>query len=121
MICFDWRFPESARKLALLGAQIICHPSNLVLPHCPNSMVVRALENNVFTITADRVGVENRTGEKLEFIGKSRIISPDGTVLGELGTEEPGFLAVEIDPALADDKNVTPRNDLFDDRRPEFY
>jgi predicted amidohydrolase len=121
MICFDWRFPESARKLALLGAQIICHPSNLVLPHCPNSMIVRALENSVFTVTSDRVGVENRTGEELRFIGKSRIIAPDGTILGELGTDEARFMAVEIDPAQADNKKVTPRNDLFEDRRPEFY
>ncbi len=121
MICFDWRFPESARKLALLGAQIICHPSNLVLPHCPDAMVIRALENNVFTMTADRVGVEQRTGKLLKFIGHSRIIAPDGQILAELGEEEEGFLAVDIAPELADNKVVTERNDLFGDRRPEYY
>lgn len=121
MICFDWRFPESARKLALLGAQVICHPSNLVLPHCPNSMVVRALENNIFTISCDRVGEEERTGRKLKFIGKSRIIAPDGQILGELDETETGFLTAIIEPALADDKMVTVRNDLFKDRRTEFY
>jgi len=120
MICFDWRFPEAARKLALDGAQIICHPSNLVLPHCPYAMVIRALENNVFTVTCDRVGTENRTGQPLEFIGKSRIIAPDGRILGELGTEE-AFLSAEFDPQLADNKQVTPRNELFADRRPEYY
>ena len=121
MICFDWRFPEAARKLALGGAQIICHPSNLVLPHCPYSMVVRALENNVFTITSDRVGSENRTDQELKFIGKSRIITPDGEILGELGTDDPGFLSVDIDPQLADNKQITPNNELLSDRRPEFY
>jgi predicted amidohydrolase len=121
MICFDWRFPESARKLALLGAQIICHPSNLVLPHCPDAMVIRALENNVFTITADRVGVEQRTGSSLKFIGHSRIIAPDGRILAELGREDVGFLAADIVPELADNKMVTGRNDLFGDRRPEYY
>ena len=35
MICFDWFYPEAARTLALQGADIIAHPSNLVLPHCP--------------------------------------------------------------------------------------
>ncbi len=70
MICFDWIFPEAARTLALRGAQLICHPSNLVLPHCPNSMPVRALENRVFTLTANRVGREHRTAAPLVFIGQ---------------------------------------------------
>jgi predicted amidohydrolase len=121
MICFDWRFPESARKLALLGAQIICHPANLVLPHCPQAMIVRALENNVFIITSDRVGEEARTRDKLKFIGQSRIIAPDGKVLGELGKSRTGWLSVDITPESADDKTVTARNDLFKDRRPEYY
>lgn len=121
MICFDWRFPESARKLALLGAQVILHPANLVLPHCPQAMVIRALENNVFTITSNRVGVEERSGEALRFIGKSRIIAPDGNILGELSPDEPGLLAVEIRPELADNKEITSQNDLFKDRRPKFY
>ena len=121
MICFDWRFPESARKLALLGAQIICHPSNLVLPHCPAAMIIRALENNIYAITADRVGEEVRAGQSLKFIGNSRIISPRGDILAFLGENETGFKAADINPQLADNKKVTPHNDLFDDRRPEFY
>ncbi len=121
MICFDWRFPEAARKLTLLGAQIICHPSNLVLPHCPDAMVTRALENGVYTITADRIGTENRTGAALTFIGNSRIIGPDGRILAELGRDETAFVARDIDPARADQKAITPRNDLLGDRRPEFY
>ncbi|MRR09235.1 acyltransferase, partial [bacterium] len=56
MICVDWFFDEAARTLALRGAQVICHPSNLVLPHCPASMPVRALENRVFSVTANRPG-----------------------------------------------------------------
>jgi len=43
MVCFDWFFPESVRSLALAGADIICHPSNLVLPYCPDAMVIRCL------------------------------------------------------------------------------
>jgi predicted amidohydrolase len=121
MICFDWRYPESARKLALLGAQVILHPANLVLPHCPQAMVIRALENNVFTVTSDRVGSENRTGEKLTFIGRSRIIAPDGEIMGELSSDKPGILAADISPESADNKKVTSQNDLFKDRLPEFY
>ncbi|MFH2035690.1 MAG: nitrilase-related carbon-nitrogen hydrolase, partial [Candidatus Zixiibacteriota bacterium] len=121
MICFDWRFPESARRLALDGAQIICHPSNLVLPFCPDAMLTRALENNVFTITADRIGSENRTGKQLNFIGKSRIIAPNADILNELGSSETGYIEVEINPQLANDKQVTPSNNLFADRREEYY
>jgi predicted amidohydrolase len=69
MVCFDWIFPESARTLMMKGADIIAHPSNLVLPHCPDAMKVRAIENHVFTVTADRVGVERG----LRFIGQSEI------------------------------------------------
>ena len=52
LVCFDWFYPEAARTLALQGADILCHPSNLVLPHCPDAMVTRCLENHVFAITA---------------------------------------------------------------------
>lgn len=121
MICFDWIFPEAARKLALLGAQIICHPSNLVLPHCPTAMITRALENRVFTVTANRIGEETRDEMELTFIGKSRIIAPTGKVLEELGEDRPGLIVTEIEPELADNKRITDRNQVLEDRRPEFY
>ncbi|HLE57471.1 MAG TPA: nitrilase-related carbon-nitrogen hydrolase, partial [Rhodothermia bacterium] len=56
MICFDWFFPESARTLAVRGADVIAHPSNLVKEWCPQAMPIRALENRVFTATANRTG-----------------------------------------------------------------
>ena len=121
MICFDWRFPESARSLALLGADVILHPSNLVLPWCPDAMITRALENNVFVATADRWGVEDRGGTRLRFIGKSQVIAPRGQRLGQLGEEESAVLEVEIDPALARDKQVNPHNNLWKDRREDLY
>ncbi|OGD79070.1 MAG: hypothetical protein A2Y64_06710, partial [Candidatus Coatesbacteria bacterium RBG_13_66_14] len=52
MICFDWIYPETARILALRGATVLCHPANLVLPHCPDAMVTRCLENRVYAVTA---------------------------------------------------------------------
>ncbi len=120
MICFDWFFPEAARTLALRGAQLICHPSNLVLPHCPNSMPVRALENRVYTLTANRVGHEHRTATPLTFIGNSRIIAPNAAVVGACGATEAVAATADLDLALCD-KHITPRNDLFADRRPEAY
>ena len=77
MICFDWYYPEAARTLALQGADIITHPSNLVLPHCPDSMVTRCLENRVFSVTANRIGSEARGGkDRLTFIGTERKRQP---------------------------------------------
>jgi 5-aminopentanamidase len=121
MICWDWRFPEVARTLALGGAQLIAHPSNLVLPHCQAAMVTRALENRVFVATVNRIGRENRGGSDLTFTGGTRIVSPDGEVLRDAPASAVSVDFVEIDPGLADSKRATPGNDLFRDRRPEFY
>jgi predicted amidohydrolase len=122
MICFDWWFPESARALALLGADIICHPANLVLPQCQKAMVTRSLENGVFTVTANRVGTESRGGKNpLIFTGESQIVDNCGEILAKLGKDETGIALTEIDPAQARDKTITARNDRFIDRRPEFY
>jgi predicted amidohydrolase len=122
MICFDWRFPEAARTLALRGADILAHPANLVHPHCPDAMVTRSLENRVFSATANRTGAEARGGkEEIRFTGRSQVVSPEGERLLAMDAEEESFRVVEIDPALARDKCVTPQNDILRDRRPEFY
>lgn len=121
MICFDWIYPEATRTLTLKGAQLILHPSNLVLPHCPDSMVVRCLENRIFTVTADRVGRENRGGIDLTFIGQSEIVSPLGEILVRLSGKYPEIAVAEIDLSIADDKKVNEHNDLLGDRREELY
>ncbi len=120
MICFDWIFPEAARTLALMGAQIIAHPSNLVLPWCPEAMITRSLENRVFTITSNRIGRELRTDSPLEFIGLSQVVSPLGHRLAHLGGDETGAAIATIN-IMETDKKITAANDIFADRRPEFY
>jgi len=117
MICFDWYLPESARSLMLKGAEIIAHPSNLVMPHCPDCMKTRALENRVYTITADRVGVERG----LRFIGFSQIINPRGQMLYRASGTREECVVREIDPNQARNKSVTPRNNLLTDRAPLTY
>lgn len=121
MICFDWVFPEVARCLSLQGAQILCHPSNLVLPFCQKAMVTRSIENGVFTLLANRVGRETGAGRDLTFTGGSEIVSPKGEVLAQAGLTEEELLSTEINPAEADNKWITARNHLFNDRRPEDY
>ena len=123
MICFDWFFPESMRTLALLGAQIVCHPSNLVLAWCQDAMRTRCLENRVFAVTANRIGTEDRVpnGSALAFTGQSQITATRGEILHRAAADESRCVVVEIDPAQALSKQATARNDLFADRRPEFY
>ena len=121
MICFDWYFPESARTLALRGAQLIAHPSNLVGAHCPDSMPVRSRDNCVFTATADRVGVEDRGGNEFEFIGRSQIVTPTGVILERASDHEEQLIICTIELTDADNKTITDYNHLFDDLRPEYY
>ena len=59
MICFDWIFPEATRTLALRGADVVVHPSNLVLDYCQRVMVARCIENRVF---ARRRTASGKTG-----------------------------------------------------------
>lgn len=122
MICFDWFFPESMRSLALSGAEVVAHPSNLVLPFCPDAMPVRCLENRVFAITANRIGTERRKeGQALTFIGKSEIVGPTGEILIRASDDAEAFMTTDIDPVKANDKRLNPYNDILKDIRQDYY
>ena len=122
MICYDWWFPEAARTLALKGADIICHPANLVLSGCQKAMATRSLENAVYSVTANRIGTEAKGGkDELKFTGKSQIVDPSGQVLLSLEEDKEGVATVDIDIDRARDKSITSVNDRFKDRRPELY
>ena len=121
MICFDWFFPESMRALSLMGADIICHPSNLVMSFCQDAMKTRCLENHVFAITANRTGTESREGKSLYFTGGSQITGPDGMILFRAGEKSEEVGTAEIDVKSARDKELNIHNNLFTDRRPGYY
>jgi predicted amidohydrolase len=121
LICFDWIFPETIRCLALEGAQIIVHPANLVLSHCQGAMVTRCLENRLFAVTANRVGSEKRGDTELTFTGRSQITGCRGDRLAQASPDGEEVIAAPIDPAETEDKWVTTRNHLFQDRRPGLY
>ncbi|MDD5362098.1 MAG: beta-ureidopropionase [Ignavibacteria bacterium] len=121
MICFDWIYPEAARTLALRGAQIICHPSNLVMPYCQNSMYTRAIENQVFTITANRIGLDVNGSDRVGFTGGSVILNPKGEYLSRASVDKEELNVVEIDPSAAKNKFINEKNNLFDERRELFY
>lgn len=121
MICFDWIFPESMRSLALLGADIITHPANLVLPYCQNAMITRCLENRVFAITANRIGTEKRGDDNFTFTGGSQITSTRGEALSSAPEKEIYSDFVDVDIHQAHDKALNSYNDILNDRRPNLY
>ncbi|MDF1700270.1 MAG: acyltransferase [Planctomycetota bacterium] len=123
MICFDWMFPEAARTLALQGADVIAHPSNLVLPGwCQQAMLVRALENRVYTLTANRTGTEHRPPRpELRFTGLSRIAGPDGKALADAAEQDAAVLSASVDTTVSRCKTIASGNDVFAERRQHDY
>jgi omega-amidase len=117
MICYDLRFPELARKLAIEGAEIIVVPGEWPKPreeHWRTLLRARAIENQLFVIAANCCGVVG----KLDFFGQSMVIGPKGEVLAEAGYESSEPAAV-IDPLemLRWRESIT----CFQDRRPDCY
>ncbi|MBU3742880.1 MAG: carbon-nitrogen hydrolase [Candidatus Kapabacteria bacterium] len=121
MICYDWRFPEAARTLALRGADLIVCPSNLVTNVSHISMPSRALENKVYLAVANRTGTETRGDEELLFNGASAIYGFNGQRMAEADDHSDAVLITDIDPAATRKKSFNSINDIFADRRPEFY
>jgi predicted amidohydrolase len=126
MVCNDWRYPESARTLALMGADVIVCPSNLVSTVWGIGMPARALENKVYVAVANRCGTETRTlddgsEQSLTFNGGSVVYDFNGSPLAQSGIDEDRVLTVEITPTLTRNKSFNAYNDLFKDRRPDQY
>ncbi|MES2788197.1 MAG: carbon-nitrogen hydrolase family protein [Planctomycetota bacterium] len=124
-ICYDAAFPETARCLALEGADLIALPTNWPPgAECTADCVInaRAMENGVYYIAVNRVGVERG----FTFIGRSKIVDPTGNPLAEAKTMGEEILYADIDPELARNKHVirVPEKHEIDrlaDRRPEMY
>jgi predicted amidohydrolase len=123
-ICYDLRFPEVTRTLALRGADVIAHPTNFPMAAKIQTeliTVARAAENRVYLLTANRVGKERRG----EFCGWSQIVDPYGKRLAEAGEREETLLVGEVDVNKARDKDYVIPGEyelyLFGHRRPELY
>jgi len=118
LVCFDWMFPEIYRALALQGADIICQPSNLVLPgKAQQAIPVHAMIDRVFVVLANRTGTERN----LTFTGNSLIAGPTGEVLAQASDSDEEVLVADIDVSLSKNKMITTKNHAFNDRRPAFY
>lgn len=116
LVCFDWMFPETWRSMALQGADIILHPSNLVLPYAQSVVPSYALVNRIFIATANRIGTEGN----LTFTGKSVIANPKGESIA-IASNKTEVISANIDITLARNKMITPLNNAFTDRRTDVY
>ena len=121
MVCYDWRFPESARVLTLLGADLIVCPANLVTEAWRRVMPARAIENNVYLAVANRAGLEKRKGEELHFKGNSAIYDFSGQEIKKAGEKKDEVLLAEIYPSKTRNKSFNPINDVLADRQPQHY
>lgn len=116
-ICYDLRFPELFRAYALAGAQIIFLPSEWPHPrltHWRTLLRARAIENQLYVVACNRVGVSKGT----HFFGHSTIVDPWGELVVEAGEGEMLLTAV-IDLNKVDDARA--KIPVFRDRRPELY
>lgn len=117
IICYDLRFPELSRRLAVEGAQVICVPAQWPKPrqeHWRTLLRARAIENQLFVVSCNTCGMVG----KLDFFGMSMIIDPKGELLGEMGEQE-GEIVAPLDlQAMSDWRAQIP---CFDDRKPELY
>jgi predicted amidohydrolase len=123
-ICYDLRFPEVTRTLALRGADIVAHPTNFpVAARIQTELitVARAAENRIYLVSANRVGKERWA----EFCGWSQIVDPYGVRLAEADGTEEKLLVADVDLERSRDKDYVIPGDyelyLFGHRRPELY
>lgn len=116
-ICYDLRFPELFRRLALEGAEILCLPAEWPAPrqlHWRTLLRARAIENQMFVAAANCCG---RQG-KLDFFGMSLLIAPRGEILAE-GGDTATELVAEFDSSEMDDyRNQIP---VYRERRDDIY
>ncbi len=121
-ICYDGSFPEPARALRLLGAQLLLLPTNWPRLAMKREVVrVRAYENRAFFMAVNRVGTERG----VSFEGGSCAADPDGRLILEAGGEAGRFHVTADLAAAADSREVVIPGeyelDLIQDRRPELY
>jgi N-carbamoylputrescine amidase len=129
-VCWDQWYPETARAMMLMGADILFYPTAIgTEPHDPDldtsrlwrrAMIGHAVSNVVPVVAANRIGWEgNDSGHGQRFYGHSFICDERGDILAEFGAEETGVLVATLDLALA--KKHRAAFGFFRDRRPELY
>ncbi len=124
-ICYDGSFPESARVLMLLGADVVVLPTNWptgAITTVQHLVQARALENNIYYAAVNRVGEERG----FRFIGQSRIIDVNGDLLAAAAGDQPEILYADVDPERARNKLIVKIPGKYElhrtaHRRPQMY
>tara|TARA_B100001964_G_scaffold131974_1_gene145797 strand:- start:11119 stop:11937 length:819 start_codon:yes stop_codon:yes gene_type:complete len=130
LICYDLRFVEVVRSLALDGVQLLCLPKTWTdvgksqpldqygLPGAAHLALGQAYANKIFLLCAGRVGTE----KGVSYLGRSLIATPDGHIVAGPGSSDEEVLFVaEIEPTLANHKQIGRANHVFKDRRTDLY
>ena len=129
-VCWDQWYPECARAMALMGAEVLFYPTAIgTEPYDPNldtsriwrrAMLGHAASNCMPVIAANRIGSESMDGAASQrFYGHSFIADQWGDFLADYGTEETGVLVATLD--LAEAARHRAGMGFFRDRRPELY
>ena len=129
-ICWDQWFPETARIMALKGAEMLFYPTAIgsepppaplvdSRDHWRRVMQGHAAANYVPVVAANRIGPEQGQAGELCFYGSSFITSPTGEIVSELGRDEEGVILARFD--LAQIAKARASWGLFRDRRPDLY
>lgn len=118
LVCYDWRFPEAARSLAIKGAELIAMPSNIVTTtgRLHTTLETRAFENKVALAFADRTGTETNGDETLTFRGESAIYNFNGDGLALASPSGDEIIRAEVDLAKTRNKEINRFNEIFSDR-----
>ena len=119
-ICYDVRFPELYRILAVRGARVLAVPAAFTVPtthaHWEPLLRARAIENSCFVVAANQVG---RHGAGYESGGRSLILDPWGRMLAEGPSDREAVIVADLDFEAQDE--VRARMPLLAHRRPELY
>ncbi|HYK79386.1 MAG TPA: N-carbamoylputrescine amidase [Micropepsaceae bacterium] len=129
-ICWDQWFPESARIMALQGADAIFYPTAIgsepppappldSRDHWRRVMQGHAAANYLPVVAANRIGVEQGATGNLRFYGSSFIAGPTGEIVAELSRDEEGIILASFDFAAIEKARSS--WGLFRDRRPDLY
>jgi omega-amidase len=117
IICYDIRFLELVRSLALTGIEILFVPAAWPYPrvhHWKTLAMARAIENQMFLVAVNAAG----TAGGLKFCGNSMVVDPWGEVLASAGDEEE-IVTVDVDLSIT--QGIRNSINVFRDRKPEFY
>ncbi len=129
-ICWDQWFPECARAMALMGAELLFYPTAIgsepqdpsldSMEHWQRTMQGHAAANLTPLIAANRIGTEaGQHGTSLTFYGSSFIAGPTGAIIAQANRQDEHILTASFDlDAIAAQRNAW---GVFRDRRPELY